>query len=174
MFTLTAQDRHGIIISNCGEKLDRFTKVCLCLLARDHKGLGNQQMTGVIEHSPKINVIGELNQSGHDHDKRVHNPAGLSPTLTAVAGGTHHVKVLIPICPQTYRVRRLTPTEYGRLQAFSVDNGWEQVVSDSQAYKQFGNAVTVTVAQSVAESCAVFLNSINKQNELKTNLNKVV
>ena len=33
-----------------------------------------------------------------------------------------------------YRVRKLTPTEYGRLQAFPMEH-WEQVVSDSQAYK---------------------------------------
>lgn len=49
-----------------------------------------------------------------------------------------------------FRVRKLTPTEYGRLQAFPMDN-WEQVVSDSQAYKQFGNAVTVSVVTAIAE-----------------------
>lgn len=50
-----------------------------------------------------------------------------------------------------YRVRKLTPTEYGRLQAFPMDK-WEQVVSDSQAYKQFGNAVTVNVIEAIAEN----------------------
>lgn len=55
-----------------------------------------------------------------------------------------------------YRVRKLTPTEYGRLQAFLM-NDWEQVVSDSQAYKQFGNAVTTTVAAGVATSIATYL-----------------
>ncbi len=49
-----------------------------------------------------------------------------------------------------FRVRKLTPTEYGRLQAFPMED-WEQVVSDSQAYKQFGNAVTTTVVTAVAE-----------------------
>ena len=38
----------------------------------------------------------------------------------------------------------MTPKEYGILQAFPMDD-WKQVVSDSQAYKQFGNAVTTTV-----------------------------
>ena len=50
-----------------------------------------------------------------------------------------------------FKVRKLTPTEYGRLQAFPMDN-WEQVVSDSQAYKQFGNAVTVSVVTAIANS----------------------
>jgi hypothetical protein len=48
------------------------------------------------------------------------------------------------------RVRKLTPKEYGILQAFPMDR-WEQVVSDSQAYKQFGNAVTTTVFTAIAE-----------------------
>lgn len=48
------------------------------------------------------------------------------------------------------RVRKLTPKEYGILQAFNMGN-WKQVVSDSQAYKQFGNAVTTTVFTPIAE-----------------------
>lgn len=48
------------------------------------------------------------------------------------------------------RVRKLTPKEYGILQAFPMDE-WKQVVSDSQAYKQFGNAVTTTVFTAIAQ-----------------------
>lgn len=51
------------------------------------------------------------------------------------------------------RVRKLTPKEYGILQAFPMDD-WKQVVSDSQAYKQFGNAVTTTVFAAIAEEIA--------------------
>jgi len=47
----------------------------------------------------------------------------------------------------------LTPKEYGILQAFHMDD-WKQVVSDSQAYKQFGNAVTTTVFTAIAEEIA--------------------
>lgn len=106
---------------------------------------------------PEIKVIGRLNIAGHDHGKRVHSTDGISPTLTAVSGGTHHIKILDP---KRYRVRKLTPTEYGRLQAFPVDNGWRQVVSDTQAYKQFGNAVTTNVARSVAEAIKEYLKEI--------------
>lgn len=59
-----------------------------------------------------------------------------------------------------FRVRKLTPTEYGRLQAFPVDDGWEQVVSDSQAYKQFGNAVTVSVVAAIGGAIKNYLDSI--------------
>ena len=40
-------------------------------------------------------------------------------------------------------VRRLTPTECERLQAFP--DGWTEGQSDSARYKQLGNAVTVSV-----------------------------
>ena len=49
---------------------------------------------------------------------------------------------------QNGRVRRLTPRECARLQGFSDD--FIIPVSDAQAYKQFGNAVTVNVARAVA------------------------
>lgn len=49
-----------------------------------------------------------------------------------------------------FRVRRLTPREYARLQGFP-DN-FQFVCSDTQIYKQMGNAVTVPVAETVAKS----------------------
>ncbi len=103
-----------------------------------------------------INVLGMLDMKGHDHSRRVHGTDGISPTATAVAGGTHHIKVFDPT---RYRVRKLTPTEYGRLQGFPMDS-WEQVVSNSQAYKQFGNAVTVTVSHTIATAIAGFLDQV--------------
>ena len=45
-------------------------------------------------------------------------------------------------------VRKLTPNECRQLQGFPSE--WVQVVSDCQAYKQFGNAVTLDVAYKVA------------------------
>ncbi len=49
---------------------------------------------------------------------------------------------------QNGKVRRLTPRECARLQGF--EDSFVIPVSDSQAYKQFGNAVTVNVSQAVA------------------------
>ena len=39
----------GITVSKQAKKLDGFTDVAGCLLARDYKGFGNQQMTAVLE-----------------------------------------------------------------------------------------------------------------------------
>lgn len=48
-----------------------------------------------------------------------------------------------------YRVRRLIPREYARLQGFP--ESYQQVVSDTQFYKQMGNAVSVNVAEAIAK-----------------------
>ena len=50
---------------------------------------------------------------------------------------------------QRNKIRRLTPRECARLQGFSDD--FKIPVSDTQAYKQFGNAVTVNVSRAVAK-----------------------
>ena len=46
-------------------------------------------------------------------------------------------------------IRRLTPTECERLQGFP--DGWTDGQSDSQRYKQLGNAVSVPVVKAVGE-----------------------
>jgi len=46
------------------------------------------------------------------------------------------------------KIRRLTPTECERLQGFP--DGWTEGVSDTQRYKQMGNAVTVNVIEAIA------------------------
>lgn len=46
-------------------------------------------------------------------------------------------------------IRKLTPNECRKFQGFPSD--WKQVVSNTQAYKQFGNAVTVDVMYGVAK-----------------------
>lgn len=61
---------------------------------------------------------------------------------------------------QSYRIRRLTPIECERLQGFPDNHteygnydGEVKKMSNSQRYKQCGNAVTVNVVQAVAEKC---------------------
>jgi DNA (cytosine-5)-methyltransferase 1 len=47
--------------------------------------------------------------------------------------------------------RKLHPKEAARLQGYPIDNGFEIVVSDVQAYKQFGNSVSVPVVKTLSE-----------------------
>ena len=76
-----------------------------------------------------------------------------SPTLTE----PHHNSLRLF---DGYRIRRLTPIECERLQgfpdnhtAFGNYDGEVKPMSNTQRYKQCGNAVTVDVVQAVAEQC---------------------
>jgi DNA-cytosine methyltransferase len=69
---------------------------------------------------------------------RVYNPGYKMACLTAVCGGGQHKKVY-----DRGRPRRLTPTEYERLQ--TVPDGYTETASDSQRYKMLGNGWTVDV-----------------------------
>ena len=81
---------------------------------------------------------------------------GVTPTLTQNCGAKarrNGMKLL-----EDTNIRRLTPVECNRLQGFSDDHnkygemdGKVVEMSDTQRYKQAGNAVTVDVVQAVAE-----------------------
>ena len=76
------------------------------------------------------------------------DPEGITRTLSA-----RHYKdgseILIPQ-GKGRNPRRLTPREAGRLMGFPVPDQLDIVVSDTQAYKQFGNAVVPAVVEAVA------------------------
>ena len=55
-------------------------------------------------------------------------------------------------------IRKMTPREWARLQGFP-DN-YKIVVSDAQAYKQFGNSVAVPAIQATAKKIIEKLNSL--------------
>ncbi len=59
-------------------------------------------------------------------------------------------------------IRKLTPNECRKLQGFPSD--WVQVVSDCQAYKQFGNAVTVDVSYNLAKALFKYIEEHKKSN----------
>ena len=68
--------------------------------------------------------------------------------------------------------RRLTPRECARLQGYPDD--FKIVVSDTQAYKQFGNSVVVPLMSSVASLIVEKLNTLKdvdyRQNKMKTSI----
>ncbi len=67
------------------------------------------------------------------------NSEGISNNLTSVQKDNWVLN--------NQRIRRLTPTECERLQGFP--DGWTEGVSDTQRYKQMGNAVTVNVVEAI-------------------------
>ena len=71
---------------------------------------------------------------------RVQENGNVSPTITATETGVCRIESL-------YRIRKLTPRECGRLMDVSDEDitKMEQVNSNSQLYKQFGNSIVVGV-----------------------------
>jgi site-specific DNA-cytosine methylase len=68
---------------------------------------------------------------------------GIAPPIRAGDSGSVRAPTIGPV---DYGVRRLTPVECERLQAFP--DGWtEPAVSDSARYKALGNAVTVNTVR---------------------------
>jgi DNA (cytosine-5)-methyltransferase 1 len=59
--------------------------------------------------------------------------------------------------------RKLTPRECARLQGFP--DSYIIPVSNSQAYKQFGNSVAVPVIRAVAKRILEEMNNLSKRNE---------
>ncbi len=101
-----------------------------------HEGIKSRAENGAT-------FIQQLNQPKHSNN-RVFGTGGLSPTLNTMQGGNRQPFVAL----EDIKIRRLTPTECERLQGFP--DGWT-IGSDTQRYKQCGNAVTVNVIKDIME-----------------------
>lgn len=149
MFTLTAQDRHGIIVEG---KIDGRYRSAVSVYSPD--GL-----------CPTLNTM----QGGGQQPKIVVNE--IPKNTIDVANGDRN-----NLAQGDFQVRKLTPLECWRLQSFpdwaflaakfgskqvaqrilaeNLDHyncSFEQKVSDSQLYKQAGNSVTVDVIYFIAK-----------------------
>ena len=137
MFTLTAQDRHGVaigIIDTQGRKGKKAEPKGICPTLRSETHGNIPQVC--------IDITGEPEGQEREQGIFVEMPEGF--VVYAVWSEKYHCYLAI---------RKLTPRECFRLQ------GWEDeyfdraefVNSDSQLYKQAGNGVTVSVIRAIAE-----------------------
>lgn len=101
--------------------------------------------------SGRMNIMQVNKQAPHIQD-RIYDAQGISPTLNTNGGGNREPKVVDGI-----RIRKLTPRECFRLQGFPDEyfDRAASVCSDSQLYKQAGNAVTVPVVYEIAKRLEV-------------------
>ena len=84
---------------------------------------------------------------GKNNERMVYDSDGISPCMTSAMGmGGGYTPSVI----DQYKIRRLTPRECFRLQDFS-DSFDFSCVSDSQAYKQAGNSITVRVLEKILD-----------------------
>lgn len=92
---------------------------------------------------------------------RQHLKDGICPTLTTRPEGFKTASLpIVESEPPKYRIRKLTPKECFRLQAFpdEAHDALEAAgISNSQRYKMAGNAVTVSVIEAIGERLLRFL-----------------
>lgn len=165
MFTLTAQDRHGVVVENkvkqVGNLIDTesfggnphrgrvydISGISPCLNCMGGGGL-----------EPKIKVkeatkqgyaeaeIGDSVKLSHPNSKTRRGRVGKQIANTLLTGESQGV------VEPDFRIRKLTPRECWRLQGFpdwAFDKA-QEVNSNSQLYKQAGNSVTVNVIEVIA------------------------
>ena len=120
-----------------------------------------------------IKVVGELDIPTFKRARQIYDTDGVSPTLLTAKNNQETPKVIqrsrgfnkgaeFELCPtissnsfeqnnllKGERIRKLTPRECLRLQGFPED--FKIVVSDTQAYKQAGNAMSVNVVKMILE-----------------------
>ena len=89
-----------------------------------------------------IKMLGLLPIKGNEQVRRVYGTDGISPTLNTMQGGNRQPKIL-----ENIRIRKLTPKECFRLMGFSDEKFAmvENLVSNTQLYKQAGNSIVVDV-----------------------------
>ena len=124
--TLVKKDETYCLDPQCSQGV-----VARALRARDYKGTP----------SPK-----------YHYDKAEFNL--VSGTITQAFGRSGHSKEEITMWEKNQQsngqLRRLTPIECERLQGFP--DGWTEGVSDTQRYKQLGNAVTTKVIKAIVRN----------------------
>lgn len=139
MFTLTSQDRHGVALREIIESNVR--EIASKSRPNEEIEINFKENGDIRPHRTDARKSGlsELNINHEDN-----------PSFTVSAA--HSPKVYGNTT--RYRIRKLTPRECWRLQGFP-DEAHDAVesagISDSQRYKQAGNAVTVNVIEAIAE-----------------------
>lgn len=168
MFTLTSQDRHGIVVAgklpgNHDQNSRVYSTDGLAPTLSTMQGGGQEPK--IIQKARGFNKGGQhsiaptLSSNSYQennlvkivdfYNKITKNEVG---TLTSSGGGST-VRAGSFGITDGYRIRKLTPRECWRLQGFpdwAFDKA-QEVNSNSQLYKQAGNSVTVNVIAEIAK-----------------------
>lgn len=154
MFTLTGQDRHGIVVAGnlpgSHEQNGRVYDINgISPTLNTMQGGGRQPKIRVREATKKgyaEATVGDSVNLAHPNSKTRRGRVGEGIANTIVTGDSQGV-----VMPN-FRIRKLTPRECWRLQGFpdwAFDKA-QEVNSNSQLYKQAGNSVTVNVIKEIA------------------------
>lgn len=164
MFTLTAQDRHGIAIREATKKGYKVAKEGDSVnlqypgsetrRGRVGKSVANTLEANGINQGVVINPLKGKTRKSWRYEQNVITKNSMVRSLKSSLGG---VPELIENCENGTNqlvIRKLTPLECWRLQGFTDEQFYKAKndgVSDSQLYKQAGNSVTVNVIDAIAK-----------------------
>ncbi len=150
---------------------DTEKEIASCLTARYFKMAATDNY---LSEKPKVIQLNKNEDWGKQprQQNRIYSTEGLSPCLMSSSGGGLEPKIIqkprgfnkggeFDICPTItknsweennhlktdYKIRKLTPLECFRLQGFPDD--FVKPVSNTQLYKQAGNAISVPVIQEI-------------------------
>lgn len=161
MFTLTSQDRHGIVIAG---RLPSARQQSGRVYSSDGLAQTLSTMQGG-DQEPKIAIkIKEATKQGYTIAEQGDSINFSVPNSKTRRGrvGKQVAQTLDTSCNQAtltkdMRIRKLTPRECWRLQGFpdwAFDKA-QEVNSKTQLYKQAGNSVTVNVIKAIAQNLKV-------------------
>lgn len=157
MYTLTAQDRHGVMIvgglyTNDSEK---FSRGVLPGLSRTLKSQNHDAAILIKEATAQgyaQALPGDSINISHPNSETRRGRVGKGIANTLLTGKEQAVVT------EEFQIRKLTPRECWRLQGFpdwAFDRA-KEVNSDSQLYKQAGNSVTVPVIHDIARRLVIY------------------
>lgn len=141
--------------------IEKAKKVCVGDIL-----LSNKELEILEADKKKTYTISEKLWEGHKRRKREHTRKGNgfgycsftdeSPYTSTISARYYKdgSEILIEQGEMTgrpNRPRKIHPIEAARLQGYPIDDWYEIPVSDNQAYKQFGNSVSVPVIKTVAK-----------------------
>lgn len=161
MFTLTAQDRHGVVVENEIKKFGTiqpnfnqsgvvYETDGISPTIRAYQGGGLEPKIRVKEATSQGYAEAEIGDSvnlSHPNSKARRGRVSKQIANTLLTGESQGV------VEPDFRIRKLTPRECWRLQGFpdwAFDKA-QEVNSNSQLYKQAGNSVTVNVIAAIAK-----------------------
>ncbi|EMF0625613.1 DNA (cytosine-5-)-methyltransferase [Enterococcus hirae] len=155
MFTLTAQDRHGIMVAgklpgNHDQNSRVYNSGGIAPTLSTMQGGGQEPKILIKEATTKgyaEALPGDSVNISHPNSETRRGRVGKGIANTLLTGEEQAVVT------DNYRIRKLTPRECWRLQGFpdwTFDRA-KEVNSDSQLYKQAGNSVTVPVIADIAK-----------------------
>lgn len=159
MFTLTAQDRHGIAVKEAtkkgyaiaeqGDSVNVTYPDSKTRRGRVGKQVAQTLQAGEVNQGVVINPLKDKTEYGWHFEQAVYDSQGITKTVKANGGSGN-----IPKTIEGLRIRKLTPLETWRLQGFTDEQFYkakDSGVSNSQLYKQAGNSVTVNVIDAIVK-----------------------